>query len=95
MEQINFYNQEKRKGLNMKKYDSEWFESISDEELSMEREIVRKQWCSYGGDESLALRLEKLLRKFDSELSKRAENKHVDSGVRIHREHGWYLPNDD
>lgn len=36
-----------------------------------------------------------ILRQFDKELSKRAWGSETPRPPSIHREHGWYLPNDD
>lgn len=54
------------------KYSSKWFDSVSDDVLKTEREIVRKQYCSSGDNFSLAVQLQNLLNTFDSVLSKRA-----------------------
>ena len=59
-------------GKEPQKYSNKWFDTVSDEVLKTEREVVRKQFCSAGDDFSLAVRLENLLRVFDSVLSKRA-----------------------
>ena len=48
----------------------------------------------FGSDYSEAVRLENLLRRFDKELSRRAWAGE-EPGYPVHREHGWYLPNDD
>ena len=53
-----------------------------------EREKVRQRWCS--GDESVEHELE----RFDEELRKR-QGSSDSTGFPAHREHGWYLPNDD
>lgn len=76
------------------KYSPAWFESASDDELNAEREQVRQAYCSAGSDYSEAVRLENLLRRFDKELSRRAWAGE-EPGYPVHREHGWYLPNDD
>ena len=81
-------------GAEPQKYSTKWFENVSDEVLDAEREIVRKQYCSSGDDFSLAIHLENLLRRFDSVISKRAWDG-KEPGFPVHREHGWYLPNDD
>jgi len=73
------------------KYSSNWFESLSDEELETEREKVRLHHCS--GDENAL----NILYNFDNETRKR-ENKGHENEEYIspkHREHGWYLRNDD
>ena len=54
------------------KFSAKWFETLSDADLNIEREIVRKAYCSSGDDFNLAVRLQNLLGLFDNELSKRA-----------------------
>ena len=76
-------------------YSSEWFESVTDEALSMEREKVRLAYCSSGDNFSEASRLQNLLWRFDKEMSKRAWGDEIPHAPSIHREHGRYLPNDD
>lgn len=76
-------------------YSSKWFEAASDAELELEREKVRLAYCSSGDDFSAAFALQNLLWRFDKEMSKRAWGDEVPHAPSIHREHGWYLPNDD
>ena len=76
------------------KYSSKWFTNASDELLDTEREVVRKQFCSAGEDLPLAVRSENLLHTFDKVMSERAWDG-KEPGFPVHREHGWYLPNDD
>lgn len=76
-------------------YSPKWFETASDELLNTEREKVRLAYCSSGDDFSKANWLGNLLRRFDKELSKRAWGDEIPHAPSIHREHGWYLPNDD
>lgn len=76
-------------------YSSKWFESVTDETLSTEREKVRLTYCSSGDNFSEACRLQNLLWRFDKEMSKRAWGDEIPHAPSIHREHGWYLPNDD
>lgn len=73
------------------KYSNKWFESKSDDELETEREKVRLDHCS--GDENAW----NILRRFDNEMSKRASIGHENEDYEYpkHREHGWYLSNDD
>ena len=76
-------------------YSGKWFENATDAELDTTREKVRLDYCSSGDDFKAACSLQNLLGRFDKEMSKRAwgnENPHAPS---IHREHGWYLSNDD
>lgn len=76
-------------------YSNKWFETATKEALSTEREKVRLAFCSSGDDFSKAGRLQNLLWRFDDELSKRSWGNEITHAPRIHREHGWYLPNDD
>ena len=82
-------------GTEPQKYSNKWFDTVSDEVLKTEREVVRKQFCSAGDDFSLAVRLENLLRVFDSVLSKRAWGDETPHGPGYHREHGYNLYKDD
>lgn len=82
-------------GKEPQKYSNKWFDTVSDEVLKTEREVVRKQFCSAGDDFSLAVRLENLLRVFDSVLSKRAWGDETPHGPGYHREHGYNLYKDD
>lgn len=76
-------------------YTSKWFESVTDEALSTEREKVRLEYCSSGDTFSESSRLQNLLWRFDKEMSKRAWDDEIPHAPSVHREHGWYLPNDD
>ena len=76
-------------------YSSKWFETVTDDVLSTEREKVRLDYCASGDNFSEASRLQNLLWRFDKEMSKRAWADEIPHAPSIHREHGWYLPNDD
>lgn len=76
-------------------YSSDWFSKATDAELDLEREKVRLAYCSSGADFSEASRLQNLLWRFDKEMSKRVWDDEIPHAPSIHREHGWYLPNDD
>ena len=76
-------------------YSSKWFETVTDEVLRTEREKVRLAYYSSGDNFSEASRLQNLLWRFDKEMSKRVWGDEIPHAPRIHREHGWYLPNDD
>lgn len=76
-------------------YSSNWFTKTTDEELKLEREKVRLAYCSSGDDLNKACRLQNLLWRFDNEMSKRDWRNEIPHGPSIHREHGWYLPNED
>ncbi|MEG0591550.1 MAG: hypothetical protein RR496_07890 [Lachnospiraceae bacterium] len=76
-------------------YSSKWFEKATDAELNAAREKVRLDYCASGDDFKAACSLQNLLGRFDKELSKRAWGDEIPHAPSIHREHGWYLPNDD
>lgn len=76
-------------------YSAKWLETASDAELDFEREKVRVAYCSAGTDDYAASYLQNLLWRFDKEMSKRAWGDETPHAPTIHREHGWYLPNDD
>ncbi|MCC8064329.1 MAG: hypothetical protein LIO70_04475 [Clostridiales bacterium] len=71
-------------------YSPKWFETASVETLYTEREKIRLAWSSSGD-----YRLDNLLRVFDKEISKKKWGDETPHAPSIHREHGWYLPNDD
>lgn len=77
--------------LEPRKYSSKWFESVSDDVLKSEREIVRKQYCSSGNNFSMAVQLQNLLNRFDSVLSKRAWAGKIPQSPSYPREHGHNL----
>lgn len=76
-------------------FSAKWFDTVTDEVLSAEREKVRLAYCSSGDNFSEACRFQNLLWRFDKEMSKRAWGDEIPHAPSIHREHGWYLPNDD
>ena len=76
-------------------FGKKWFSSASDEELETEREKVRQEYCSSGDDFDRACELQETSYKFDEEMSKRAWDDEEPHAPSIHREHGWYLSNDD
>lgn len=78
-----------------KKYSKEWMQSLSDNELETEREIVRKYWCSVEKTLSEAVWAESVLNQFDREMSNRAWKGREDYGYPKHTKHGWYLSDDD
>lgn len=75
-------------------YTKKWFESLSDEALDSEREKVRLE---YGNNPSYERggQLQQLLWRFDEEMSRRQWGDQEPQPPSYHREHGWYLPNDD
>jgi len=76
-------------------YTDRWMKSATDNELDTEREKVRFAYCSSGDNFDAACRLQNLLRRFDTEMSDRAWGDEEPHAPSYHREHGYYLPNDD
>ena len=76
-------------------YSGKWFENATDAELDTVREKVRLDYCSSGDDFKASCSLQNLLGRFDKEMSKRAWGNETPHAPSIHREHGWYLSNDD
>ncbi len=67
-------------------------EPMSDEELDEAREKARLDHCA--GDENAY----GLLQMYDAEIRRRqarVSNEDEEFNYPPHREHGWYLPNDD
>lgn len=90
-----FFNNLKEEISKPSIYSSKWFESVTDDVLNAEREKVRLAYCSSGDNFRESCRQEVLLRLFDKEMSKRAWAGKKPCPPSNHREHGWYLPNDD
>ena len=80
---------------NLKFYNDIWFSTASDVELELEREKVRLAFCSEGQNSEHAEYLYNILRRFDNEMSRRTWKNEIPVASSIHREHGWYLPNDN
>ena len=71
--------------------------SLSDSDLEAEREALRLEYvASQDVDEATELYDE--VHRYDEEMTRRAnevyERENPNAETR-HREHGWYLPNDD
>lgn len=75
-------------------FDRNWLSSASDEELEIERENVRLDYCNPDLDDDYREACWDKLKDFDKEIGKRAWGDE-EPGYPVHREHGWYLPNDD
>ncbi|WP_406495297.1 hypothetical protein OHB06_32630 [Streptomyces sp. NBC_01604] len=71
---------------------------LSDAELADEREALRERYVS-AGDVNEADRLYDELHRYDAEMIRRANEAYARENPNPpeprHREHGWYLPNDD
>ena len=76
-----------------------WLHNLSDEELDYERELERLAWldCGRNHDGSGAYHHECRMEWFDRESRRRYDERHPSTEWHgpVHREHGWYLPNDD
>ncbi|WP_331732800.1 hypothetical protein OG613_48675 (plasmid) [Streptomyces sp. NBC_00015] len=70
---------------------------LSDAELEDEREALRQRYESSDVNESSKLYDE--LHRYDEEMARRANEAYARENPNPpeprHREHGWYLPNDD
>lgn len=71
---------------------------LSDKELGEEREALRQRYVS-SGDTGEASNLYDELHRYDDEMTRRAnevyQRENPNPPEPRHREHGWYLPNDD
>lgn len=69
----------------------------SDEELADEYEEIRLEWLKDGDERTNQMKRNEMYR-LDHEMVRRSnekyEKEHPNAETR-HREHGWYLPNDD
>lgn len=74
---------------------SDFLENATDDELDAEREKVRLDYCNPDLDDDYRISCQNKLRAFDSEMSKRAWDDEEPHAPSYHREHGWYLSNDD
>lgn len=71
---------------------------LSDAELDDEREAVRQRYVASDTDREATILFNELHR-YDEEMTRRAneayDREHPNPPEPRHREHGWYLPNDD
>ncbi|MFF0111932.1 hypothetical protein [Streptomyces prasinus] len=71
---------------------------LSDKELEDEREALRQRYVS-SGDVTEADKLYDELHRYNEEMTRRANEAYARENPNPpkprHREHGWYLPNDD
>lgn len=70
-----------------------WLETALDEELADGYEERRLEWINKGeGDKTPEMR------RINNEMVRRSNEKYekkYPNAKPVHREHGWYLPNDD
>lgn len=81
--------------LNSKDEFADFLENASDDELEAAREKVRLDFCNPDLDDEYRADCQSRLYAFDNEMSKRAWGDEIPHAPSYHREHGWYLPNDD
>ena len=74
---------------------SVFLENATDDELDSEREKVRLDYCNPDLDDDYRNSCKDKLSAFDTEMSKRAWGDEEPHAPSYHREHGWYLSNDD
>lgn len=72
-----------------------FLKNATDDELATEREKVRLDYCNPDLDMDYRTQCEGKLRAFDREMNERAWGDEEPHAPSYHREHGWYLPNDD
>lgn len=68
-------------------------DTASDEELAYEYEKRRLEWLKDGGGDRTN-EMERLNDEMVRRANEKYEKEHPNAETR-HREHGWYLPNDD
>ena len=73
----------------------DFLENATDDELDAEREKVRLDYCNPDLDDDYRNSCQNKLSAFDTEMSKRAWGDEEPHAPSYHREHGWYLSNDD
>lgn len=66
---------------------------LSDEKLATEYEKIRLLWVK-DGDPQKRYWMDKMNEEMVKRANKKFEEEHPNASPR-HREHGWYLPNDD
>ena len=82
--------------LDIRKYTDYWFKHATLDELNAEREIV--QWQGLNNpklDDDFRERCRVLLNVFDKWIRKKQYGDDDSWKPPAHREHGWYLPNDE
>ncbi|NKR65290.1 hypothetical protein GS491_26570 [Rhodococcus hoagii] len=79
-------------------FSEDWFRQASDEEIDNERESIRLQYVVEQDIEAASAQYD-LLHQFNDEQVRRANEQYAienpEPQPRRHREHGWYLSNDD
>lgn len=66
---------------------------VSDDELRDRHERLRQAWLK-DGDERKRYKMDVLSHELSKRANKKYKKEHPNAEPR-HREHGWYLPNDD
>lgn len=73
----------------------DFLKKATDDELEAEREKVRLDYCNPNLDKQYRIECHKKLGRFDAEINKRAWGDEEPHAPNYHKEHGWYLPDDD
>ena len=84
-------------GTSRMDFSKRWLRKATDDELGSEREKARLRYVD-AADIDEAAKLYHTLHDFDDEMIARANAKYEAENPNAqprHREHGWYLPNDD
>jgi hypothetical protein len=74
---------------------ADFLKNATDDELDAEREKVRLDSCNPNLDLNYRISCRNKLSAFDAEKHKRHPGNEEPHAPSRHREHGWYLPNDD
>lgn len=70
----------------------------SDTELEEEYEALRQRYVGHSKSDNELQRIQKEMDRYNAEMVRRANVAYARENPnphRVHREHGWYLPNDD
>jgi ribosomal protein L29 len=71
---------------------------LSDEELAEQYEALRLRAASHKGLDNELQHLDNELHRYNAEIARRMNEAHARENPnpqRVHREHGWRLPNDE
>lgn len=76
-------------------YSNSWLEAASLDELQTARSEVQADYGNPELDIDYRSDLWDLLHEFDTAIGEKQWDGQEPKGPAFHREHGWYLPNDD
>ena len=75
------------------KFSQRWLRNASDETLAKERELLRPK-AVYEGESYVFTIMNLIDREMARRMNEKYEREHPNAQAR-HREHGWYLPNEE